>query len=128
MVLLHKVHHVLILLLPTFFLCHCRNFNHLSPLQAQCRYRATEPSAPHRDRRPIQAARLFFPAHTKGSVFHPLHVAQMVLLYIQRRHFQTPGIPHYAKHFWEYLPHIVLPLGRALRSLSQYHHHCRYSL
>ena len=58
----------------------------------------------------------------------PLHVAQMVLPCIQRKHSQTPGIPHYAIHSWEYLLHRVLPQGRALHSLSQYHHHCRYSL
>ncbi len=40
----------------TFFLCHCRNFNHLSPLQAQCRFRATEPSAPHAGQPPAKAA------------------------------------------------------------------------
>ena len=52
------------------------------------------------------------------------HVAQMALLYIQRRHSLTPSILHYARHPWGYLLHRVLPLGRALHSLSQYHHHC----
>jgi len=57
-----------------------------------------------------------------------LHVAQTVLPCIQRKHSQTPGIPHYARRSWGYPLHRALPQGRALHSLSQYHHHCRYSL
>ena len=56
------------------------------------------------------------------------HAAQTDLLYIQRRHSLTLSIPHYARHSWVYPPHRVLPQGKALHSLSLYHHHCRYSL
>ena len=50
------------------------------PLQAQCRYRATEPFAPYRDRRPIQAARLFFlPVIRIGSYAYIVHIEQAVL-------------------------------------------------
>jgi len=62
------------------------------------------------------------------EVFLPPHAAQMAPLYIQRIHSLTPSIPHYARRPWGYPPHRVLLLGRALHFLSQYRHHCRYSL
>ena len=62
------VYHILLFVLYSLF----------PPLQAQCRYRATEPSAPHTERPPARAcAHSVFPARAK--IIHILPYLQLFL-------------------------------------------------